>query len=694
MAWTSVLGSTDAVLGLSFRLGAATESGGGGDLEVVATNTIGASSTAAANRVRSVSASSTLSLTQTVERPVHEADAESTLTLTQVCSGSAGVLQNSEISSLTLTSVATSDLRTNHQGTATSALSLTQTIEHNQKFGPAESELEVTQAVDQHGPLPRSASDTLDIQQNAHAAEEYELSLTSALSIVQVAANSGPLPVSASSVIVVSSSADAGNDKNRDAEDTISLVSEADGYAARQATSTLTLTQSAIGYSTQRVSNEIELSQAVNVAKPIYVSASNELVEYEETFDPDTLEFVTTETGLTQTASGAVQRAPSVHHYIQWTSVANGYADYASGITETAESILSLSQVAQISNPQDAENALSFAQVASAQVSQYNPQSSLSLTQVASAATVRASIAATSAIAIQQAVRFAIERSSVTCEYSPFVGATTDPNAPEPPSVTLPTVSELTGVRLLYPVSGMPTNTVLLRSPNFGEIDRLSFDRINRETRGGTLQIFADPIWPKIETLLLTFSVLTRDEADELLAFMRVSLGKEIRLIDWENRAWTGVIVNPQDPIVEDRRNSFTASFEFEGVRQTERNAEVAASSSLELTQSCDGIGANRVNASSLIGVGSAVAKAAVLNRSASSTLALSDAVSNTTDFTKSLTDTLSLSSTAGQLSVFTRGESSPLTINSNADCIYLQPLRTGDGDILLTGDGDPLEYR
>ena len=62
--------------------------------------------------------------------------------------------------------------------------------------------------------------------------------------------------------------------------------------------------------------------------------------------------------------------------------------------------------------------------------------------------------------------------------------------------------------RLFYPAVGTVTDSVTLRAPNLGNKDRLSFNRILRETRGGTLVVFADPIWPKIQTLVLTFSGL------------------------------------------------------------------------------------------------------------------------------------------------------------------------------------------
>jgi len=61
---------------------------------------------------------------------------------------------------------------------------------------------------------------------------------------------------------------------------------------------------------------------------------------------------------------------------------------------------------------------------------------------------------------------------------------------------------------------------------------------------------------------------LSNTQAQGLLTFMDTYLGQEIRLIDWEDRVWVGVITNPSDPIVQDGPGcQMTASFEFEGTK-------------------------------------------------------------------------------------------------------------------------------
>ena len=151
-------------------------------------------------------------------------------------------------------------------------------------------------------------------------------------------------------------------------------------------------------------------------------------------------------------------------------------------------------------------------------------------------------------------------------QYAPFVGDGAG-EAPDPPAATLVSPHPEVGVRfqLVYPAVGATTDSCTLRAPNLGNKDRLQFTRINRETRGGTLVVYADPIWPKSQVLVLSFSGLARDEGLALLTFLAAHLGQEIGLIDWESRYWQGIVTTTTDPVVEDSAGRFTANFEFEG---------------------------------------------------------------------------------------------------------------------------------
>jgi hypothetical protein len=159
-----------------------------------------------------------------------------------------------------------------------------------------------------------------------------------------------------------------------------------------------------------------------------------------------------------------------------------------------------------------------------------------------------------------------------TKAYTPYIGENTIIGAPAPPDASLPFAPGLPvdeRFQLLYPGLGEATDTVELRAPNLDNRERLSFTRINRETRGGRLIVFADPTWPQVNTLVLSFSGLSKAEVDSLQTFMVAHLGEEVGLIDWEGHHWVGVITSPTERAVQDGKGCdgrWTIGLEFEGV--------------------------------------------------------------------------------------------------------------------------------
>lgn len=148
------------------------------------------------------------------------------------------------------------------------------------------------------------------------------------------------------------------------------------------------------------------------------------------------------------------------------------------------------------------------------------------------------------------------------CRYSPSIGSGAG-DIPDPPSATVPTLVPVDFVTLFYPTTS-PTTIVTLRVPELGNRDRQIFDRINRESRGGTLLIFANPDWPKLTRLALTFTGLKESEGQEVLSFFQDTLGLEIGFTDWESRTWHGVNLSPDEPMVRNSREIRDISFELE----------------------------------------------------------------------------------------------------------------------------------
>lgn len=174
---------------------------------------------------------------------------------------------------------------------------------------------------------------------------------------------------------------------------------------------------------------------------------------------------------------------------------------------------------------------------------------------------------------IGHALTYYVETDCVDKQYAPYIGENTISNAPTPPTIIEPLVAHdpaVTRFKLMYPALATPTDTVELRAPELDNIDRVSFNRISRETRGGKLTVFADPNWPKVQTVIATFIGLTDTEKDDVLDFFVAHIGEEIGMQDWEGREWVGIVSTPNEAAVQDGKScigrGWTLTFEFEGV--------------------------------------------------------------------------------------------------------------------------------
>lgn len=155
--------------------------------------------------------------------------------------------------------------------------------------------------------------------------------------------------------------------------------------------------------------------------------------------------------------------------------------------------------------------------------------------------------------------------------YTPFQGdQTVNTDFPQPPATKPTTPYDATTDRLVlyYPSIDAIARQVTLRAPEFQDRDRNSYTRVTRETRGGSLVVYADPEWPSLRNVAVTVQGLTANEADDYIAFMYATLGKKIQVRDWEGGLWEGVIINPENPVTQDGPGcKYTISFELEGLK-------------------------------------------------------------------------------------------------------------------------------
>ncbi len=153
------------------------------------------------------------------------------------------------------------------------------------------------------------------------------------------------------------------------------------------------------------------------------------------------------------------------------------------------------------------------------------------------------------------------------CTYSPQISPGNSNRTPIPD--VQPTLTPINYVELAYPFSS-PTTTLQLRRPEFNDKLVPKISRILRYSRGNTLRVYRDPVWLKQTIINWNFSGLTKVEAEAALDFFLESVGKEIKLTDYNSQVYKGVILNPENPISQESKSacSYTLKLDFQGTLQ------------------------------------------------------------------------------------------------------------------------------
>ena len=389
------------------------------------------------------------------------------------------------------------------------------------------------------------------------------------------------------------------------ATDTISLAEEAS--LIFEASDTLSLGDSATADYCRIASDELLLIELVEVTRDRR-EVSDELV----LTDAATVNVVRNVAAYDFVAAFTERAWPGFHRVIASDKLQTSYTEYDPSTYEETIVYVGLQDLAVASviyaAPKEVEDHLSFGEQAvcikiRADAIAANASDSFSLTEkvytnllagtidsvvLSDAAEVVASKLLTDGLVLSDEANFSINRNNLSASdalelgetvlwynrledflyvYHPFVGEGSG-DLPDPPDEELE--GPISGITdpfiLVYPVTGPFDDTLVLRAPNLGNRDRLQMNRISRETRGGTLIVYADPMWPKVQTLVLDFSGLTWAEASGLHLFMDDYLGLEIGLMDWEHRFWRGIITKLDNPVVQDGKGCrYSVGFEFEG---------------------------------------------------------------------------------------------------------------------------------
>ena len=129
------------------------------------------------------------------------------------------------------------------------------------------------------------------------------------------------------------------------------------------------------------------------------------------------------------------------------------------------------------------------------------------------------------------------------------IGNSDDTTYDEVPAAA-PTLGQ--GVLTLTYPRVTPTLTLVLKNPEFGNLDVIRFTKVDRRTRGGDRKFFTDSGWGSTQSFELEITNVcdTTATIDEILEFLNTSLGGEVGLLDWENRQWKGIIVAPETDVI------------------------------------------------------------------------------------------------------------------------------------------------
>jgi hypothetical protein len=118
-------------------------------------------------------------------------------------------------------------------------------------------------------------------------------------------------------------------------------------------------------------------------------------------------------------------------------------------------------------------------------------------------------------------------------------------------------------IELSYPVTS-PTITVTLPSPLFENSEKTEVKRIVRRTSGLASKVFRDTLWPDYTVLYYICQACTSTQRANYLSLVSQSYGNIIKLLDYESRTWTGILIPAE--ITEQHKNcGYVIQFEFQG---------------------------------------------------------------------------------------------------------------------------------
>lgn len=426
--------------------------------------------------------------------------------------------------------------------------------------------------------INRTATNSITFTNDTADVEKAKvLTATSTVTFTQTNARAGSFSATASNSIV------------------FAQTNEVAGPVTRSASSSITFTQSPAptsGLLTRTAHNILEMTQGTTLGGELEVTASNQL-QLSQTADSNILSrtahnyLMFEQTTIPGFVGGdAIPRTAS--NTLTFTQTNNRFFILADAIVLTASETIVFTQRAIFPIELTAVNTAVFSNSASGNAGK-SGTSVLDLQQTVILNHDR-SLTASNSINLAHgfsAVQFrngvpvlGLGGCDATKTYSPYAGGDNPVIRP-----VAPVLNRRNDVVFFTPTGPVcdATSSITLRTPNFGDRDRNQYNRVNRESRGGSLQVFRDPKWPALRSLVMDFSGLKDSEVDNILAFLEDTLGQEIAFRDWNSRVWYGVITTPDAAITRTGTNRNDIALEME---VTDSGLNLNACSEVEFSQS------------------------------------------------------------------------------------------------------------
>jgi hypothetical protein len=124
------------------------------------------------------------------------------------------------------------------------------------------------------------------------------------------------------------------------------------------------------------------------------------------------------------------------------------------------------------------------------------------------------------------------------------------PSSPMP--ATMYAIAKNTKVRFCYPFIN-PTLDFQIRVPELNDTRTVNAPTVTATSRGNFFLSIRDPIWPIVQTIVVTFMYLSDTELENVKQLCIQSIGKPIKYVDYESKIWQAWIINPNSERSQER---------------------------------------------------------------------------------------------------------------------------------------------